>query len=151
MVIWATQERLDETYMAMAEKLSELSHAKRSKVGALIVKDTHIIAEGYNGTPAGFDNNCEYIDYVDHMRTKREVLHAESNAIAKIAKSTNSSLGATLYVTLAPCLDCAKLIIQAGIARVVYKNPYHSTGTWLCEQAGIEVTRLDHNDPGEEC
>lgn len=147
----ATQERLDRTYMAMAEKLSELSHAQRAKVGALIVKDTHIIAEGYNGTPAGFDNTCEYYDYVDHLHTKREVLHAESNAIAKIAKSTNSSLGATLYVTLAPCLDCAKLIIQAGIARVVYKNPYHSTGTWLLEQAGVEVTRLYRNDQGEEC
>ena len=138
----ATQERLDEVYMAMAEKLSELSHAQRAKVGALIVKDTHIIAEGYNGTPTGFDNTCEYYDYLDFCHTKREVLHAESNAIAKIAKSTNSSLGATLYVTLAPCIDCAKLIIQAGIARVVYKTPYHSDGLKLLQKAGTIVYQL---------
>ena len=135
----ANQESLDETYMAMAEKLSELSYAQRAKVGALLVKDTHIIAEGYNGTPAGFDNTCEYYDYVDHMHTKPEVLHAESNAIAKIAKSTNSSLGATLYTTLAPCLECSKLIIQAGIVRVVYNKPYHSSGIALLEKAGIRV------------
>jgi dCMP deaminase len=138
----ASQERLDQTYMAMAEKLSELSHAERAKVGAIIVKDTHIIAEGYNGTPCGFDNTCEYLDYVDHLHTKPEVLHAESNAIAKIAKSTNSSLGSTLYTTLAPCLDCSKLIIQAGIARVVYKTRYHSSGIPLLLKAGIHVDEL---------
>lgn len=138
----ASQEKLDQTYMAMAEKLSQLSHAMRAKVGAIIVKDTHIIAEGYNGTPAGFDNACEYVDYVDHVHTKPEVLHAESNAIAKIAKSTNSSLGSTLYTTLAPCLDCSKLIIQAGIARVVYKTRYHSSGIPLLLKAGIHVDEL---------
>jgi dCMP deaminase len=138
----ASQEKLDQTYMAMAERLSQLSYATRAKVGAIIVKDTHIIAEGYNGTPAGFDNACEYVDYVDHVHTKPEVLHAESNAIAKIAKSTNSSNGATLYTTLAPCLDCSKLIIQAGIKRVVYKKEYHSTGIPLLKKAGIDVDCL---------
>ena len=138
----ANQVRLDETYMAMAEKLSELSHAERAKVGALIVKDTHIIAEGYNGTPAGFPNRCEYYDFLGYYHTKPEVLHAESNAIAKIAKSTNSSLGATLYTTLAPCVECSKLIIQAGICRVVYKDTYHTTGIALLKKAGIQVDFL---------
>ena len=142
----ANQERLDETYMAMAEKLSELSHAQRAKVGALIVKDTHIIAEGYNGTPAGFDNSCEYYDYVDHMHTKPEVLHAESNAITKIAKSTNSSDGATLYSTCSPCFDCAKLIIQSGIKRVVYEEDYrNSEGLNLLHKANIQVCKLEND------
>jgi len=144
----ANQERLDETYMAMAEKLSELSHAERAKVGALIVKDTHIIAEGYNGTPARFPNRCEDYDFLGYYRTKPEVLHAESNAIAKIAKSTNSSLGATLYTTLAPCVECSKLIIQAGIFRVVYKNTYHSTGIALLKKAGIQVDFLTRESKG---
>jgi dCMP deaminase len=136
------QERLDKTYMAIAGELSKLSHAQRAQVGAVIVKDTHIIAEGINGTPAGFDNACEYVDYVDHIHTKPEVLHAESNAIAKLAKSNNSSLGATLYVTLAPCLECSKLIIQAGISRVVYRDKYHTTGIPLLLKAGINVDEL---------
>jgi dCMP deaminase len=139
----ANQKRLDETYMAMAEELSKLSYAKRARVGAIIVKDTHIISEGYNGTPVGFDNTCEYEDYVGHIHTRPEVLHAESNAIAKIAKSTNSSLGSTLYTTLAPCLDCSKLIIQAGISRVVYKKRYHIIlGIPLLKKAGIHVDEL---------
>ena len=136
------QERLDKTYMAIAGELSKLSHAQRAQVGAVIVKDTHIIADGINGTPAGFDNACEYVDYVDHIHTKPEVLHAESNAIAKLAKSNNSSLGATLYVTLAPCLECSKLIIQAGISRVVYRDKYHTTGIPLLLKAGINVDEL---------
>ena len=141
----ANQERLDETYMAMAEELSKLSYANRAKVGAIIVRDTHIIAEGYNGTPTGFANICEYEDYVGHMHTRPEVLHAESNAIAKIAKSTNSSSGSTLYTTLAPCLECAKLIIQAGISRVVYKRKYHKTlGIPILEKAGIDVDELSN-------
>ena len=120
-----------------------LSHAKRRKVGCLIVKDTHIIAEGLNGTPRGFDNTCEYRDHVDHYYTKSEVLHAESNAITKLARSTNSSEGATLYVTCSPCFDCAKLIIQSGIERVVYDEPYSKgEGITLLKKAGVEVEKL---------
>ena len=125
--------------MAMAEELSKLSYANRKKVGCLIVKDTQIISEGYNGTPKGFSNECEYRSYVDEEYTKPEVLHAESNAISKIARSTNSSDGATLYVTLAPCFDCAKLIIQSGIARVLYDENYNKNGLALLQQAGVDV------------
>tara|TARA_A100001515_G_scaffold16872_1_gene12231 strand:- start:808 stop:1221 length:414 start_codon:yes stop_codon:yes gene_type:complete len=130
----------------MAEDLSTLSHAKRRKVGCLIVKDTQIISEGYNGTPCGFDNNCEYIDHVDEMYTKPEVLHAESNAITKLARSTNSSEGATMYVTCSPCFDCAKLIIQAGISRVVYQNLYTNKNCMealaLLSKAHISLTQI---------
>jgi len=137
------RDKLDRTYMNMAIELSKLSHAQRKKVGALIVKDTQIIAEGYNGTPSGFDNSCEYIDYVDEMYTKPEVLHAESNAITKIARSTNSSSGSTLYVTMAPCFECSKLIIQSGIVRVVYDEPYSKgEGITLLKKAGVEVEKL---------
>ena len=128
--------------MDMASVLATLSYAERKKVGCLIVKDTHIIAEGINGTPSGFDNRCEYTNYVDEMYTKPEVLHAESNAIAKIARSTNSSVGSTLYVTLAPCFDCAKLIIQAGIERVVFKDKYRNNGIALLNKAGVEVNQI---------
>ena len=134
------RDKLDRTYMNMARELAKLSHAQRRKVGCLIVKDTHIIAEGLNGTPRGFDNICEYIDHVDHYYTKPEVLHAESNAITKLACSTNSSKGSTLYVTCSPCFDCAKLIIQSGIERVVYDEEYKSQkGLLLLEKAGILV------------
>ena len=129
----------------MAEDLSTLSHAKRRKVGCLIVKDTQIIAEGYNGTPRGFDNSCEFIDSLDEMYTKPEVLHAESNAITKLARSTNSSQGSTLYVTCSPCFDCAKLIIQSGIERVVYRHMYTNKNCMealaLLTKAGISVTQ----------
>jgi dCMP deaminase len=135
----ASQKKLDLTYMAMAKELSKLSYANRKKVGCLIVKDTQIISEGYNGTPKGFSNECEYRSYVDEEYTKPEVLHAESNAISKIARSTNSSDGATLYVTLAPCFDCAKLIIQSGIARVLYDENYNKNGLALLQQAGVDV------------
>ena len=118
------KDKLDQTYMRMAEELAKLSYAERKKVGCLIVKDTQIIAEGYNGTPTGFDNACEYYSHVDEIYTKPEVLHAESNAITKLARSTNSSSGSTLYVTLAPCFECSKLIVQAGIKRVVFKEKY---------------------------
>jgi dCMP deaminase len=139
----ASTDRLDQTYMNMAEELSKLSHAVRRKVGCLIVKDTHIIAEGINGTPRGFDNTCEHIDHVDHMYTKPEVLHAESNAITKLARSTNSSDGATVYVTCSPCFDCAKLIIQSGINRVVYSKPYsRGEGLTLLKKALVEVVKL---------
>ena len=137
----ASQDRLDQTYMRMAVELSKLSTAKRSRVGALIVRDTHILSEGYNGTPGGFNNDCEYYDHEDQFRTKRVVIHAESNAITKLAKSTSSSDGATLYVTLAPCFDCAKLIIQAGIKRVVYEKKYNEDGLDLLYKAGVNYTR----------
>ena len=129
--------------MNMARELSKLSHAQRRKVGCLIVKDTHIIAEGINGTPRGFDNNCEYTDHVNHFYTKPEVLHAESNAITKLARSTNSSEGSTLYVTCSPCFDCAKLIIQSGIERVVYDEEYSKIdGLSLLNRAGILVEKI---------
>ena len=138
----AGKDRLDQTYMDMASVLALLSHAQRKKVGCLVVKDTQIISEGYNGTPAGFDNNCEFTNYVDEMYTKPEVLHAESNAITKLARSTNSSSGSTLYVTLAPCFECAKLIIQSGIIRVVFRDKYKKNGLSLLNKAGVEVHQL---------
>jgi len=128
--------------MNMARELAKLSHAQRKKVGALIVKDTQIISEGYNGTPCGFNNACEYTDHVDEMYTKPEVLHAESNAITKLARSTNSSSGSTLYVTLAPCFECAKLIVQAGINRVVYEDSYSKNGLNLLKIANVEINKL---------
>ena len=138
----AAKDKLDRTYMNMAKELAKLSTAKRAKVGALIVKDTHILSEGYNGTPRGFNNDCEYYDYVGHMHTKSEVLHAESNAIAKIARSTSSSSGSTLYVTMAPCYDCGKLIAQVGIKRVVYEDSYLNNGIALLKQAGVQVEKV---------
>ena len=135
----ATQENLDQTYMRMAEELAPLSYAQRKKVGCLIVKDTQIISEGYNGTPSGFSNVCEYVDYVDEMYSKPEVLHAESNALTKLARSTNSSDQSTLYVTLVPCFECAKLIIQSGIREVVYKEFRTKNGLSLLKEAGIKV------------
>ena len=110
------QLRYDKAYLKMALEWGKLSHCKRRQVGALIVKDKMIISDGYNGTPTGFDNNCED----DENYTKWYVLHAEANAITKVSSSTQSSEGATLYVTLSPCRDCSKLIFQAGIIRVVY-------------------------------
>ena len=142
----ASQKKLDQTYMAMAKELSKLSYANRKKVGCLIVKDTQIISEGYNGTPKGFPNECEYRSYVDEEYTKPEVLHAESNAISKIARSTNSSDGATLYVTLAPCFECSKLIIQAGIVRVIYKDHYKKNGLNLLAKAGVKVNSIYEYD-----
>ena len=122
-----SQNELDETYLSMAETWSKLSKAKRKQVGCLIVKNGTIISDGYNGTPSGFDNNCEYKDpksFDGELITRPEVLHAESNAITKLAKSTQSSDGATLYNTISPCVECAKLIIQSGIKRAVYKHWY---------------------------
>ncbi len=116
--------------MKTAETFAELSHAKRLHVGAIIVKDDRVISIGYNGMPAGWDNNCE--DVIQHsddttsLKTKPEVLHAETNAIAKLAKSTESGLNATMFVTHSPCLDCAKLIYQSGINSVYYRNAYRS-------------------------
>ena len=124
----------------MAAVWARNSYCKRRQVGALLVKDRMIISDGYNGTPAGFENNCEDADGV----TRPYVLHAEANAITKVAKSGNSSSGATLYVTTAPCLECAKLIIQAGVRRVVYRDEYRLTdGIDLLRTAGVEVEQVD--------
>tara|TARA_R110002051_G_scaffold11808_6_gene42569 strand:+ start:756 stop:1187 length:432 start_codon:yes stop_codon:yes gene_type:complete len=142
----ASKDKLDNTYMSMAQVLAKLSHAVKRKVGCLIVKDTQIIAEGYNGTPRGFDNKCEYLDTVDQLWTKDEVLHAETNAITKLARSTNSSEGSTLYVTCCPCFNCAKLIIQSGIERVVYLQNYRNMdGLDLLHKAGVEITHIKEN------
>ncbi len=123
----------------MAQVWSQNSYCKRRKVGALLVKDRMIISDGYNGTPSGFENVCE-----EDGVTKPYVLHAEANAITKVAKSGNSSDGATLYVTASPCLECSKLIIQAGIKRVVYRDEYRLTdGIDLLRRAGIEVEKVD--------
>ncbi len=131
---------LDKRYLRMAHIWSENSYCTRRKVGALIVKDKMIISDGYNGTPSGFPNVCEGADGL----TLPCVLHAEANAITKIARSGNNSDGATLYVTDAPCIECAKLIIQAGIVRVVYARSYRLTdGIDLLRQAGIEVEQVE--------
>lgn len=132
--------KFDASYLEMASVWAKNSYCQRRKVGAIIVKDRMIISDGYNGTPAGFENVCEDENGV----TKPYVLHAEANAITKVAKSGNSSLGATLYVTASPCMECAKLIIQAGIKRVVYKEEYRiSDGLDLLRRAGVEVVKYE--------
>lgn len=137
-----SQSQLDSTYLKMARVWASLSKAKRKQVGCLIVKNGQIISDGYNGTPHGFDNNCE-IPTRFGLETKPEVLHAETNAISKLAKSNQSSEGATIYITLCPCFDCAKLMIQAGVSRVVYSEDYRMTdGIELLEKAGIEVDHV---------
>ncbi len=138
------QLSLDKRYMRMAQIWAENSYCQRRKVGALMVKDQMIISDGYNGTPAGFENCCE--DETGH--TYPFVLHAEANAITKIACTSNSSKGATLYVTTSPCIECAKLIIQAGINRVVFSEHYRlQDGIELLKKAGIEV---DFVEPDKE-
>lgn len=133
-------EKFDRSYLEMASVWARNSYCKRRQVGALLVKNKMIISDGYNGTPSGFENICEDENGV----TKPYVLHAEANAISKVAKSGNSSEGATLYVTASPCLECAKLIIQAGIKRVVYKDLYRITdGVDLLKRAGIEVEQIE--------
>tara|TARA_R110001599_G_scaffold142863_1_gene323683 strand:- start:2292 stop:2789 length:498 start_codon:yes stop_codon:yes gene_type:complete len=127
------QIELDITYLKMADEWAQLSKAVRRKVGCLIVRDGQIISDGYNGTPAGFDNTCEFVNEKflaraeNKLQTKPEVLHAESNALMKLAKSTNSSKDSTIYLTMSPCFSCAKLIIQAGVLRVVYSDTYRNT------------------------
>ena len=134
------QLELDKRYLRMARIWAENSYCTRRKVGALIVKDKMIISDGYNGTPSGFENVCE----LDNGTTKTYVLHAEANAITKIAKSGNNSDGATLYVTASPCLECSKLIIQSGIRRVVYSEAYRLTdGIDLLKRAGVEVVFIE--------
>jgi dCMP deaminase len=170
------KQKLKQAYMATAETFAELSHARRLHVGAIVVKDDRIISIGYNGMPAGWDNNCENVEwcsaggwldpeeieerwpfegeYTDadgnvmqgryRLKTKPEVLHAETNAIAKLARSNESGLGADIFITHAPCLDCAKLIYQSGIKRVWYGTQYRdSTGTEFLRKSGIEVGQID--------
>ncbi|GAA6529175.1 hypothetical protein LPYR103PRE_11480 [Segatella asaccharophila] len=138
------QHLLDLRYLRMARIWSENSYCQRRKVGALVVKDKMIISDGYNGTPSGFENICED----DNGLTKPYVLHAEANAITKLARSSNNSDGSTLYVTASPCIECAKLIIQAGIKRVVYGEKYRlDDGIKLLTRAGVKVLYLN---PDEE-
>lgn len=137
------QHDLDSRYMRMARIWAENSYCERRKVGALIVKDNMIISDGFNGTPAGFENVCEDEDGL----TKPYVLHAEANAITKIARSNNNSNGATMYVTTSPCIECAKLIIQSGIVRVVYSQKYRLTdGIDLLNRAGIETVYMPFDE-----
>jgi dCMP deaminase len=157
------KQKLIDAYMKTAETFAELSHARRLHVGAIIVKDDRIISIGYNGMPAGWDNNCEdkiysndytgnigYWEYQEedgtayNLKTKPEVLHAETNAIAKLAKSSDSGSGATMFVTHAPCLDCAKLVYQSGISRVIYRDSYRSTsGVDFLQKSGVKVNQVD--------
>ena len=147
------KEKFLKAFMDTAYRFAELSPAKRLHVGAIVVKDDRIISIGYNGMPAGWDNNCE--DEIGHvldvdenvveirLKTKPEVLHAETNAIAKLAKSNESGMGATMFITHAPCLDCAKLIYQSGISSVLYRDTYRDTGgiTFL-EKSGVKVKQV---------
>ena len=147
------KDKFIDAYMDVAERFAELSSARRLHVGAIVVKDDRIISIGYNGMPAGWDNNCE--DEVGHvldvdenvveirLKTKPEVLHAETNCIAKLAKSNESGLGATMFITHAPCLDCAKLIYQSGIGSVLYRNAYRDiSGVLFLEKSGVTVTQV---------
>src|SRR6056297_2614421 len=134
------QNAFDRRYLEMAQTWSKNSYCKRRQVGALIVKEKMIISDGYNGTPSGFENVCED----ENNNTKPYVLHAEANAITKVAKSNNSSEGSTLYITTSPCMECAKLIIQAGIRRVVFNDQYRiEDGINLLKRAGVEVVKID--------
>jgi dCMP deaminase len=144
------KQKLKDAYMKTAETFAELSHARRLHVGAIVVKDDRIISIGYNGMPAGWDNNCEDEvvmeqdeKFVNVLKTKSEVLHAETNAIAKLAKSNESGLGASMFITHAPCLDCAKLIYQSGISSVLYRDAYRDTsGITFLEKSGITVEQI---------
>jgi len=137
------QEKYDIAYLKMAHEWGKLSHCKRKQVGSLIVKDNMIISDGYNGTPSGYTNSCED----DNGETHWYVLHAEANAILKVAKSTQSADGATLYITLSPCKECSKLIIQSGIKRVVYRQQYKDTsGIDFLSEYGIAVHHVKNDD-----
>jgi dCMP deaminase len=145
------KEKFVSAYMDVAERFAELSSARRLHVGAIVVKDDRIISIGYNGMPSGWDNDCEYELYEDNgddepitvLKSKPEVLHAETNAIAKLAKSNESGMGATMFITHAPCLDCAKLIYQSGISSVLYRDTYRDTsGVTFLEKSGITVTQV---------
>ena len=148
------KEKFKQLYMDWAARTAQLSHAKRLQVGAVIVKDDSVISYGYNGMPAGWDNNCEdesvelYSGFEGAihrtvLKTKPEVLHAESNAIAKLAKSHNSGLGATMFITHAPCMECAKLIYQSGIGHVLYRDAYRDTsGVTFLAKSGVVVEKI---------
>jgi len=137
------QHKFDKHYLEMAAIWAKNSYCKRRQVGALLVKNRMIISDGFNGTPSGFENECEN----DDNTTKAYVLHAEANAITKVAKSGNSSEGATLYITTAPCIECAKLIIQSGITRVVYAEEYRkSEGIELLKRANIDVENFKDDE-----
>ena len=139
-------------FMDIARRTAELSHARRLHVGAIVVKDDRIISIGYNGMPAGWDNDCEDQTYDEDgfhitLTTKPEVLHAETNAIAKLARSNESGLGSDMFITHGPCLDCAKLIFQSGIKRVFYSEEYRDdTGTQFLKKSGIEVNHVDDTE-----
>ena len=142
------KQKYVDLYMDWALRSAQLSHAKRLQVGAVIVKDDSVISYGYNGMPAGWDNNCEdeIIDntWMVTLKTKPEVLHAESNAIAKLAKSNNSGLGAEIFITHAPCIECAKLIYQSGISNVYYRNSYRDdSGVEFLKKSGINVKQIN--------
>lgn len=141
------KQKFIDAYMDVAERFSQLSHAKRLQVGAIVVKDDRIISIGYNGMPSGWDNECEEIIEVNELevetRSKPEVLHAESNAIAKLARSNESGEGATIFITHSPCLDCAKLIYQSGIKEVYYGHEYRSTdGVDFLKKSDVKVERI---------
>ncbi len=142
------KQKFIDLYMAWAERLSQLSHAKRLQVGAVIVKDDTVISYGYNGMPSGWDNGCEEVieqheDGGQVLKTRPEVLHAESNAVAKLAKSNNSGAGADIFITHAPCLDCAKLVYQAGIKRVYFRTAYRdNSGIKFLERSGVIVNQI---------
>ena len=137
------QKRYDNAYLRMAQEWAKLSHCERKKVGALIVKDRMIISDGYNGCPSGFENKCED----ENGETKWYVLHAEANAILKVASSTHNCSGATLYLTLSPCKECSKLILQAGIKRLVYLNEYKDTsGLDFLKKANLEIVHFKNDE-----
>lgn len=141
------QLKYDRAYLRLAASWAILSHCNRKKVGAIIVKDGMIISDGYNGTPSGFDNCCEN----ELGETHWYVLHAEANAILKVAKSTNNCLGATLYLTLSPCKDCSKLVIQSGISRVVFQHGYKDPeGVNFLKSAGVLVEQIETIEDGEK-
>ena len=138
----ATEYELDNAYIDISRRWAAMSKAQRLQVGCIIVKDNQIISDGFNGTPSGFNNVCED-NRLGNLVTKPEVLHAESNALMKLARSTNSSDGATMYLTCAPCFDCSKLIIQSGIKRVVYQDSYRCMdGVSLLEKAGVMIEQF---------
>lgn len=140
------QRRYDKAYLRMAKTWSELSHCERKQVGAIIVKDGMIISDGFNGTPSGFDNCCES----ENGETHWYVLHAEANAILKVAKSTHNCQEGTLYMTLSPCKECSKLVVQSGITRVVYADAYKDlSGVNFLKEAGVEIEQIENPFDGK--
>jgi len=141
------KQKFIDAYIDVAERFSQLSSAIRLKVGAIVVKDDRIISIGYNGMPSGWDNTCEEQDNFDNLKTRPEVLHAEANAITKLAKSNESGKGATLFCTHSPCIDCAKLIYQSGIEEVYYKNSYRNNdGVEFLTRSDIKIIKLEDNN-----